>query len=53
MLLVIWGQTFYFSWFSVISNPQEANDMGNTLLFNVVSMCVYTVPTFFFVSGFL
>jgi len=53
MILTIWGFTFYFSWYSVISNLNDANDMSNTLLFNIVSCCVYTVPTFFFCSGFL
>lgn len=53
MLMMVWGFTFYFAWYSVISNPEDMDSMSNTLLFNVVSMCVYTVPVFFFCSGFL
>ena len=53
MLLMIWGFTFYFVSFSVISNRDQMEQMQKTLLFNIVSCTVYTVPTFFFCSGFL
>lgn len=52
-ILVIWGITFYFSWFSIISNQTEVNEMMDTMLFNVVSGTIYTVPVFLFCSGFL
>lgn len=52
-ILVIWGITFYFSWFAVISNQPEVDTMKDTMLFNIVSGTVYTVPIFFFCSGFL
>jgi hypothetical protein len=50
---MIWGITFYFSWFSVISNQPEVDSMMDTMLFNTVSGTVYTVPVFLFCSGFL
>jgi len=50
---VIWGQTFYFVWYSIISNPNEVKEMRDDLWFTVVSMTIYTVPIFFFCSGFL
>lgn len=53
MLLMIWAFTFYFVSFSVISNRDQMEQMQKTLLFNIVSCTVYTVPTFFFCSGFL
>lgn len=53
MLMAAWGTTFYFSWFSVVNNPTELNEMKKTLFFNFVSCSVYTVPVFFFCSGFL
>ena len=53
MVFMTWGITFYFVWFSIISNPEDVSTMSDTFMFNVVSMCVYTVPIFFFCSGFL
>lgn len=53
MLLMIWGFTFWFVQFSVIGNPEELENMRKTLFFNIVSCTIYTVPTFFFCSGFL
>ena len=53
VLLAIWGITFQFSWFSVISNPDEVDAMRGTWAFNAVSGAVYTVPVFFYCSGFL
>lgn len=53
VLLAIWGLTFQFSWFSVLSNPDEVDAMRGTLAFNFVSGAVYTIPVFFFCSGFL
>ena len=52
-LLAVWGITFQFAWFSVISNPAEVDAMRGTFAFNAVSGAVYTVPVFFFCSGFL
>jgi hypothetical protein len=52
-ILVIWGITFYFSWFAVISNQNDVDTMKDTMFFNIVSGTVYTVPVFFFCSGFL
>lgn len=52
-LLVVWGITFFFVWYSVVSNNDELEKMTNTLAFNVVTMAVYTAPVFFMVSGFL
>jgi hypothetical protein len=48
-----WGITFWFSWYSVISNPEGVDDMTSSLYFNIVSSTVYTAPLFFFCSGFL
>lgn len=53
MILVTWGVTFYFVWFSVISNPEEVETMLETKTFNVVSATVFCVPLYFFCSGFL
>lgn len=53
MLLAAWGLTFYFSWFGVVQNKGETDQMRKTLLFNIVTGTIYTVPTFFFCSGFL
>jgi peptidoglycan/LPS O-acetylase OafA/YrhL len=53
MVYMVWGFTFYFVWFSVISNPEEVQTMKGSIFFNVVSGVVYTVPVFFFCSGFL
>ena len=53
MVLMVWGMTFYFVWFSVISNPEEMDTMKNTLTFNCVTFTIYTVPAMFFCSGFL
>lgn len=51
--MAVWGITFYFVQFSIVSNPDGVNDMSNTILFNIVSGTVFTVPIFFFCSGFL
>jgi peptidoglycan/LPS O-acetylase OafA/YrhL len=54
MIFAAWGTTFYFSWYSVISNKPAVDDMLKTVTFNLfVSAAVYTVPVFFFISGFL
>jgi len=53
MMMMVWGATYYFAWFSVVSNPNELQDMRKTYFFNIVSSTVYTVPLFFFCSGFL
>jgi len=53
MVIVIWGWSFFFAWFSIISNPNEVEEMRNNMWFTLVSMAIYTVPTFFFCSGFL
>jgi peptidoglycan/LPS O-acetylase OafA/YrhL len=52
-VLMTWGFTFYFSWFSIVANADEVDDMRNEFAFNFVSIAVYTVPVFFFCSGFL
>ena len=53
VILTGWGLTFFFSYYSVLSNPQDINDMLNSYFFNIVSGTIYTVPLFFFCSGFL
>lgn len=53
MIYAAWGVTFYFAWFSVISNMTDVDNMRQTIGFNIVSAAVYTVPIFFFCSGFL
>ena len=53
VLIAVWGATYYFLWFSVISNPKELGEVQESVWFNTVSGTVYTVPTFFFCSGFL
>lgn len=53
MICMVWGFTFYFVWFSVISNPDEVKEMRKSIVFNIVSGTVYTMPVFFFCSGFL
>ena len=53
VLLVVWGITFQFAWFSVVSNPEEVGTMSSSWMFNIVSATVYTVPVFFFCSAFL
>lgn len=53
LLLAIWGLTFQLSWYSIISNPDDVEDMRNSFSFIIVSIAVYTVPIFFFCSGFL
>lgn len=53
VVLATWGITFYFVWFSIISNPEDVDNMTKTIFFNIVSGCVYVVPVFFYCSGFL
>ena len=53
LLVTTWGITFFFSWYSVISNPAGVDEMTSSLLFNCVSGTVYAAPLFFFCSGFL
>ena len=53
VLLAAWGMTFFFSWYAILSNQNEINDMLNSWTFNFVSMAVFTAPIFFFCSGFL
>jgi hypothetical protein len=54
MIFAAWGVTFYFSWFSIISNKPAVDDMLKTMTFNImVAASIYTVPIFFFSSGFL
>jgi hypothetical protein len=48
-----WGITFFFAWYSVLSNPDGIDEMTSKLFFNVVSATVYAAPLFFFSSGFL
>lgn len=53
VLITGWGLTFYFSYYSILSNPKDIDDMLNSYFFNIVSCAVYTAPVFFFCSGFL
>jgi hypothetical protein len=53
MIFASWGMTFYFAWFSIISNITDVDNMRKTIGFNIVSAAIYTVPLFFFCSGFL
>lgn len=53
MLITAWGMTFFLAQYSVISNPEDVNDMQNSLFFSIVSFSVYCAPIFFFCSGFL
>lgn len=53
LLVTVWGITFFFSWYSVISNPAGVDEMTSSLKFNLVSGTVYAAPLFFFCSGFL
>lgn len=53
VIFMTWGFTFYFVWYSVISNPEDVDNMASTIFFNVVSGTVYVVPVFFYCSGFL
>jgi len=49
----VWGITFYFVWFSVISNTEDVQKMIGSYGFNFVSSAVFMVPMFFYISGFL
>lgn len=53
MIYASWGVTFYFAWFSIISNMTDVDNMRKTIGFNIVTGAIYTVPIFFFCSGFL
>lgn len=53
VLLTGWGLTFFFSFYSFLSNPNDIDDMKNSYFFNIVTGTVYTAPLFFFCSGFL
>lgn len=53
LLVSIWGMTFFFSWYAILSNQNEIKDMISSWTFNVVSMAVFAAPVFFFASGFL
>ena len=53
LILACWGMTFFFSWYSILSNQNEIADMLKSWTFNIVSCAVYAVPIFFYCSGFL
>jgi peptidoglycan/LPS O-acetylase OafA/YrhL len=53
VIAVVWGQTFFFSWFSIINNPDEVTAMMKDSQFNMVSAVTFCASVFFFCSGFL
>jgi hypothetical protein len=53
ILLIAWGYTYFFAWYSFLSNPNEINDKMKSYNFNFVTGTLYTIPIFFFTSGFL
>lgn len=52
-LLACWAGTFYFSWFSIIANPNDVDDMLASETFGIVTACIFIFAVFFFCSGFL
>ena len=52
-LIACWGGTFYFSWYSILANPNDVDDMMKTETFALVSGCVFIFAVFMFCSGFL
>mmetsp|Transcript_7393 Transcript_7393/g.12482 ORF Transcript_7393/g.12482 Transcript_7393/m.12482 type:complete len:206 (+) Transcript_7393:791-1408(+) len=52
-ILLIWGQTFFFSWYSIVNNPDQVAEMRKDYAFNFVTGTLFCVPLFFFCSGFL
>ena len=50
---IVWGFTWFFAWFSYLSNGEELPEMVSSSTFNFVSFTIFTIPLFLFVSGFL
>lgn len=53
ILLACWGGTFFFSWYSILANPQDVDNMLKSETFSVVSGTVFVFAVFLFCSGFL
>ena len=47
------GISFLFSWYSVISSPQEVEKKKMSYAFTIVYGSIYTTPVLFMTAGFL
>jgi len=52
-LYYMYGITYYFSWYSVIENPQDIMVMKENPIFSLIPGAFFTAPVFLFLSGFL
>lgn len=53
MLLLIYGQTYYFTDYAPIDNAKDVKIMKNKFFFTFIPASIIVVPVFFFASGFL
>lgn len=52
-LYLIYGSTYFFSWYAIYDNPDDINRMKKSLLFSIIPGAFFIVPMFLFTSGFL
>lgn len=53
VLFVIWGQTYFFSWYGVYDNPQDIIKMRSEFRFTLIPGVFLLVPLMFFIMGFV
>lgn len=52
-LYLIYGNTYFFSWYAIYDNPGDINTMKDSALFSIIPGTFFIVPMFLFSSGFL
>lgn len=50
---IIFGATFFFSWYSILGNPTFVNNITSSFSFVFVEGAFFCVPVFFMFNGFL
>mmetsp|Transcript_89167 Transcript_89167/g.123028 ORF Transcript_89167/g.123028 Transcript_89167/m.123028 type:complete len:100 (+) Transcript_89167:830-1129(+) len=50
---VIFGSTFFFSWYSILGNPTFVTEITSAWSFVFIEGAFFTVPVFFMFNGFL
>jgi len=53
MIVGIWGQVYFVSWYGLYDNPQDITKMRNSWMFTIIPAVYLAVPVLFFTQGFV
>ncbi len=52
-LYIMFGNTYLFTYYSIVANPVQADEFRHSFAFLLVSASMFATPALFWIAGFL